>query len=50
VVVGLEFLPGQDRARAQLALGLFATRLAPADAPLPVVGAVGSAPLGEAAA
>ena len=30
-IVGLEFLPDQDAARAQLALGLFGTRLAPVD-------------------
>jgi cellulose synthase (UDP-forming) len=28
-IIGLEFLPGQDVARGRLALGLFATRLAP---------------------
>jgi hypothetical protein len=49
-IVGLEFLPDQDVARAQLALALFATRVEPADLASLDVRAADQRRLDEAAA
>jgi cellulose synthase (UDP-forming) len=49
-IIGLEFLPDQDMARAQLALALFATRLEPADLASLDVRAADQRRLDEAAA